>query len=79
MRVGVMSRYNITTNLKDDSKKGSGIIFSPYIMNTVTHTNNRHYPRLLVSDDGEFVTYDKDEIDLYNNQKNLEKLEKLSF
>ena len=79
-RVGVMSRYAITTNLLDDNGnpvfKDSGVIFSPYVM---TQHNSIVVPDMFVSDDGEFRSFHQNEIDKYEANQMIEKFDSLDI
>ncbi len=63
------------TSNKSNTVADSGIVFAPYIMDTVHSINDELY----VSDDGEYKSWYKKEIDRYNNQKLSEKLDKLGL
>ena len=69
-----LDRYK-SVELKEDA----GVIFSPYIMAGKVNANGNFYPPILVSDDGEFMSYRQEEIDEYNNNQMLDKLDKLNL
>ncbi len=73
MRKSIADR--LLNSKQSNTVNDAGIIFAPYIMDVVHSTNDEIY----VSDDGEYASWSKKDIDRYNNQKLSEKLDKLGL